>query len=134
MRLGTKGSEDSEKFFESHNLNILKESVVKHAPIFFNNNMEKYRIAFTVEDYYDYIGTSPYYSIKKRMLYSIPDQFRKNGYNIKFKTLHRYWHKYYRVHMSVKMTEEEIKEVFGKYKNMIFKLENISYKLIFNHF
>ena len=30
--------------------------------------MEKYRIAFTVQDYYDYVGTSPYYSIKERML------------------------------------------------------------------
>ena len=96
--------------------------------------MEKYRIAFTVEDYYDYIGTSPYYSIKERMLYSIPNQFRMNGYNIKFKTLYRYWHKYYRVHMSVKMTEEEIKKVFGEYKNMMFRLDNISYKLIFNRF
>lgn len=96
--------------------------------------MEKYRIAFTVEDYYDYVGTSPYYSIKERMLYSIPDQFRSNGYNIKFKTLYRYRHKYYRVHMSVKMTEEKIKEVFERYKNMMFELNNASYKLIKQHF
>ena len=96
--------------------------------------MEKYRIAFTVEDYYDYIGTNPYYSVKKRMLESIPEQFRQSGYNIKFKTLHRYWHKYYRVHMSVKMTEEEIKKVFEEYKNMSFDLNHTSYKLITKHF
>ena len=96
--------------------------------------MEKYRIAFTVEDYYDYIRTSPCYSIKECMLQSIPHQFRENGYNIKFKTLHRYCHKYYRVHMSVKMTEEEIKEVFEEYKNMMFELKNTSYKLITKHF
>ena len=96
--------------------------------------MEKYKITFTVEDYYDYIGTSPYYSIKERMLQSIPEQFKENGYNIKFKTLHRYYHKYYRVHMSVKMTEKEIKEVFEEYKNMMFELNNTSYKLITKHF
>ena len=71
--------------------------------------MEKYRIAFTVQDYYDYIGTNPCYSLKKRMLESIPEQFRQSGYNIKFKTL-RGWIRYYRVHMSVKMTEEEIRK------------------------
>lgn len=96
--------------------------------------MEKYRIAFTVEDYYDYIGTNPYYSIKERMLQSIPQQFKDNGYNIKFKTLYHYWRKYYRVHMSVKMTEKEIKEVFEEYKNMMFELNNTSYKLITKHF
>ena len=49
--------------------------------------MEKYRIVFTVQDYYDYIGTNPCYSIKERMLQSIPDLFRENGYNIKFKCI-----------------------------------------------
>ena len=99
--------------------------------------MEKYRIAFTVQDYYDYVGTSPYYSTKERMLQSIPEEFEWNGYNIKFKRVHNKlypWYTYYRVHMSVKMTEEEIKKVFGEYKNMMFRLDNISYKLIFNRF
>lgn len=95
--------------------------------------MEKYRISFTVEDYYDYIGTNPCYSLKKRMLESIPEQFRQSGYNIKFKTL-RGWIRYYRVHMSVKMTEEEIKKVFEEYKNMMFDLNHTSYRLITNHF
>lgn len=96
--------------------------------------MKKYRVAFTIEDYYDYVGTNPCYSLKKRMLGSIPEQFRQSGYNIKFKTLRCPWHKYYRVHMSVKMTEEEIKEVFEEYKNMMFSLNNTSYKLITKHF
>ncbi len=99
--------------------------------------MEKYRIAFTVQDYYDYVGTNPYYGIKKRMLESIPNLFKKNGYNIKFKCVSNKlypWYKYYRVHMSVRMTEEEIKKVFEKYKNMMFKLSNTSYKLITKHF
>ena len=39
--------------------------------------MEKYRIAFTVQDYYDYVGTNPYYSIKERMLRSIPESLKK---------------------------------------------------------
>lgn len=96
--------------------------------------MEKYRIAFTVRDYYDYVGTNPYYSTKERMLQSIPQQFKDNGYNIKFKTLYRYWNKYYRVHMSVRMTEEEIKKVLDWHKNASFGFENISYKLITKHF
>jgi hypothetical protein len=100
--------------------------------------MEKYRIAFTVQDYYDYIGINPYYSTKEKMLKSIPEEFELNGYNIKFKCVHNKlypWNKYYRVHMSVRMTEEEIKEVFKKYKDdTMFKLNNTSYKLITKHF
>ena len=94
--------------------------------------MEKYRIAFTVQDYYDYVGTNPYYGIKERMLQSIPEQFKKNGYNIKFKTLYKYWRKCYRVHMSVRMTEEKIQEVLNWHENSSFRLENVSYKLITN--
>ena len=95
--------------------------------------MEKYRITFTVQDYYDYIGTSPYYSIRERMLQSIPEQFKKNGYNIKFKCIHN-WYKYYRVHMSVRMCEKDIKQVLDWYKNASFRLTNVSYKLITKHF
>lgn len=99
--------------------------------------MEKYRIAFTVQDYYDYIGTNPYCSIKERMLESIPEQFKKNGYNIKFKKVHyklRSWRTWYRIHMSVRMTEEEIKQVLDWYENATFILDNVSYKLITKHF
>jgi len=101
------------------------------------NNMEKYRIAFTVQDYYDYVGTSPYYSTKERMLKSIPKEFEWNGYNIKFKCIHNKiypWYKYYRVHMSVIMPEEEIKRVLDQYKDASLKFNNISYKLITKHF
>ena len=99
--------------------------------------MEKYRIAFTVKDYYDYVGTSPYYSTKERMLQSIPEQFKKNGYNIKFKKVSyrlRPWSTWYRVHMSVRMTEEEIQKVFNWYKGASFSLYNTSCKLINKHF
>ena len=99
--------------------------------------MEKYRIVFTVQDYYDYIGTNTYRSIKERMLESIPEQFKKNGYNIKFKYIHSRlysWNKYYRVHMSVRMTEEEIQKVFDWHKKASFCLYNTSYKLINKHF
>lgn len=99
--------------------------------------MEKYRIAFTVQDYYDYVGTNPYYSTKEHMLQSIPQQFKDNGYNIKFKCVYNKlfpWYRYYRVHMSVRMTKEEIKKVLDWYKNASFKLNNVSYKLITKHF
>ena len=99
--------------------------------------MEKYKISFTVQDYFDYVGTSPYYSTKERMLESIPEQFKKNGYNIKFKRVHNKvypWYKHYRVHMSVRMYEKDIKQVLDWYKNASFRLYNVSYKLITKHF
>ena len=99
--------------------------------------MEKYRIAFTVQDYYDYVGTNPLYSIKERMLQSIPDLFKENGYNIKFKKVYSKLcphNKYYRVHMSVKMCEKDIKQVLDWNKNTSFRLGNVSYKLITKHF
>ena len=99
--------------------------------------MEKYRIAFTVKDYCDYVGTSPYRSTKERMLQSIPEQFKKNGYNIKFKKVSYKlfpWNTWYRVHMSVRMTEEEINKVFDWYKETSFCLYNTSCKLINKHF
>ena len=100
--------------------------------------MEKYRIAFTVQDYFDYVGTNPYYySTKERMLQSIPDLFKKNGYNIKFKKVHyelRPWSTWYRVHISVRMCEKDIKKVLDWYKDASFGLNNVSYKLITKHF
>jgi hypothetical protein len=94
--------------------------------------MEKYRIAFTVRDYYEYIGTSPYLSIKERMLGSIPNLFKEDGYNIKFKCVHNElfpWYTFYRVYISVRMSEEEIKRVLNM--NVLY---NVSYKLITKHF
>lgn len=99
--------------------------------------MEKYRISFTVQDYYDYVGTNLYCSIKERMLDSIPYLFKNNGYNIKFKCIHNKlypWHKYYRVHMSARMCEKDIRQVLDWYKDTSFRLGNISYKLITKHF
>ena len=93
--------------------------------------MKKYRINLTVEDYFDYVGTNPSLSIKDRMLFSLPEEFR-NGYNIKFKCVHNDlfpWRTYYRIHMSVRMSEQEIKRVFN-----MNTLYNVSYKLITKHF
>lgn len=92
--------------------------------------MEKYRIAFTVQDYYNYVGTSPCCSTKRRMLNSIPTLFKATGYNIKFKCIRNK----FRIHMSVRMSEKEIKEVIDWYESTNFKLYNVSYKLITKHF
>ena len=94
--------------------------------------MEKYRIAFTVQNYYEFSGISPNLSIKEMMLKSIPYLFKENGYNIKFKCVHNDlfpWRTYYRIHMSVRMSEQEIKRVFN-----MNTLYNVSYKLITKHF
>ena len=99
--------------------------------------MEKYRISFTIQDYYDYVETNPYYSMKERMLDSIPNLFIQNGYNIKFKCVSNKLYplyKYYRVHMSVRMCEKDIKQVLDWHRNASFKLNNVSYKLITKHF
>lgn len=99
--------------------------------------MEKYRISFTVQDYYNYVGTNPCCSTKEHMLQSIPDLFKKNGYNIKFKKVHyelRPWSTWYRVHMSVRICEKDIKQVLDWYKNASYRLHNVSYKLITKHF
>lgn len=94
--------------------------------------MEKYRIAFTVRDFFEYSRICPYHSTKERMLKSIPDLFKKNGYNIKFKCVHNDlfpWYTFYRVHISVRMSEEEIKRILN-----MNTLYNVSYKLITKHF
>jgi hypothetical protein len=90
--------------------------------------MKKYRINLTVEDYFDYVGTRPFMSVKDRMLFSLPEEFRK-GYNIKFKKFHS-WHDFYRVHLSLITTEEVIQKVIERYKTTGFICNNITYKEI----
>ena len=68
------------------------------------------------------------------MLESIPYEFEKVGYNIKYKKLYNYWRKNYRVHMSLRMSEEELKKILDKYDSYSHKLENVSYKIITNKF
>lgn len=71
------------------------------------------------------------------MLFSIPEEFKKVGYNIKFKKIafKAYpWFKQYRVHMSLRMTEEQLKMILKRYKNTFYGMDNISYKIITNKF
>ena len=97
--------------------------------------MKKYRINLTVEDYFDYVGTRSFKSVKDRMLFSLPEKFKK-GYNIKFKKFKKFHsgHDFYRVHLSLITTETEIKQVLDWHKNASFRLDNVSYKLIIKHF
>ena len=92
--------------------------------------MKKYRINLTVEDYFDYVGTHPFLSARDRMLFSLPEEFKK-GYNIKFKKF-RSWRDFYRVHLSLITTEETIQKVIERYKISGFMCNNITYKEI-NH-
>ena len=95
--------------------------------------MKKYRINLSVVDYYDYVGTRPFMSIKDRMLNSIPEEFEK-GYNIKFKVIkhpHSWgFHTFYRVHLSLITTEEIIQNIINRYKTTMFICNNITYKEI----
>ena len=90
----------------------------------------KYRINFTIEDYYNYVGTNPCLSRSTRVGDSIPYEFYVRGYNLKFKVLRIGYKTYYRVHISVRMTESEILQVLEKYKSYSHSLENVSYKVI----
>lgn len=86
----------------------------------------KYRIKLTVRDYYDYVGTNPYYSKFQRVKDSIPYEFTKTLYNLKYKIIKsKRYGKWYRVSFSVKMTESEILSVLDSYKDCCHSLENV---------
>jgi len=94
----------------------------------------KYRVKFTAEDYYDYVGRNPYCSLKKRVKECIPDEFLKGMYNLKFKRILKprtfYAHTYYRISFSIDMEEAEIAQVFERRKNWCYTYYNINYKPI----
>lgn len=95
----------------------------------------KLRINMTVEDYYDYIGTNPYYSKKERVLQSLPlefnDSFSNVIYNLKFKEIKSITgRRHYRVHFSANMTEEDLLKLLIRYENYCHKPEKVSYRVI----
>lgn len=91
----------------------------------------KIRLKLTAEDFYDYLGTSPSMSLTKRVLQSIPDEFRK-GYNLKFKKLKLpySYHNWYRVSISVEITEEKLQQVLDWNAKCMHKFRNFSYKVL----
>ena len=97
----------------------------------------KIRCKFTMQDYYEYIGTSHLVrdGLVRRVKSSIPNEFHK-GYNLKFKKLdpkkrsHSYWNTLYRVSITVDTTEEKIQDFLERQKGYHFQLENFSYKII----
>jgi len=93
--------------------------------------MEKIRLNLTVEDYYDYVGTSPYYSTVKRVIDSLPYEFRK-GYNLKFKMLKKRsdYRKWYRVHITVVTSLETVEKVLKDNQRYMHRFEDLSYKII----
>lgn len=93
--------------------------------------MEKIRLNLTVEDYYDYVGTNPYYSTLKRVKDSLPYEFRQ-GYNLKFKMLKKISHyrKWYRVHITVVTSLETIEKVLKDNQGRMHRFEDLSYKII----
>jgi hypothetical protein len=89
----------------------------------------KVRINLTIRDYYSYVGTNPFYSLKKRVIHSLPTELEK-GYNLKFKKLKQYGN-YYRVHISVKVDDISIiSNLEDKYKMYGLKPTNVSWKVI----
>ena len=84
----------------------------------------------TVEDYYDYVGTRPFYSIRNRAIDSLPLEFRNDLYNFKFKRIKGRWHKWYRVSFSIDTTQEEIEYVLKENETFMHQFEDMVYKPI----
>lgn len=93
--------------------------------------MEKIRLNLTVEDYYDYVGTNPYYNTLRRVKDSLPYEFSK-GYNLKFKMLKKisYYRKWYRVHITVMMPIETLDKVVKDNQTKMHRFEDLSYRII----
>lgn len=91
----------------------------------------KLRVKLTVEDFYDYLGTNPSMSLTKRVLQSMPDEFR-DGYNMKFKKVKDSWryHNWYRVSITVDITEERLQKVLDWNSQCMHKFLNFSCKPI----
>ena len=90
----------------------------------------KVRVNLTIRDYYDYVGTHPLYPTRKRVISSLPYELEK-GYNFKFKKIKRYSQILYRVHISVIIDDISVlSDMTDRYKNYMFKLENISWKIL----
>ena len=95
----------------------------------------KWRIKFTCEDWYDYIGNNTWDSLRKRAIESMPQQIKYGKfYNFKFKRVisfpYRHWHKFYRVSVSIEMTEEEILYMIKECESFMHHYGNFSYRLI----
>lgn len=84
----------------------------------------------TTEDYFSYVGTSPNYSTKRRVIDSLPMELDK-GQIIKYKKLNIHRHsKWYRVHVIADITTEQYERMLRDNTQNMKKFENFSYKLI----
>ena len=95
----------------------------------------KIRCKFTLQDYYEYIGTSHLVKdgLVDRVRSSIPYEFRY-GYNMKFKKLKNGYYTDYRVSITVDTTIEKIESFLERQKSYNFKLDNFSYKIVKRRF
>jgi hypothetical protein len=93
----------------------------------------KIRFKLTVEDYYDYVGTSPLIRLTSRVKSSLPSQLQE-GYNMKFKVVKEpySWTKWYRVHISADITQESLDRMLSNNELFMHKFKNFSMKPIIN--
>lgn len=90
----------------------------------------KIRCKFTMEDYFEYVGSRGTTSgLVQRVKSSMPSKFR-DGYNMKFKKLKNGYYTCYRVSITVDTTEEKIQDFLERQKSYNFKLDNFSYKIV----
>lgn len=90
----------------------------------------KFRLKFTVGDYYNHVGTGyrvSYKSYKQRVKDSLPYQFEK-GYNLKFKLVNQWGSIAYRVSITLDTTIENINNIIEYNSKIMFQFSNFSYK------
>jgi hypothetical protein len=90
----------------------------------------KIRCKFTVDDYFEYVGSRGTTSgLVQRVKSSMPSEFR-DGYNMKFKKLKNGYYTCYRISITVRKTEKQIQDFLEFQKNYCNKANNFSYKII----
>lgn len=90
----------------------------------------KIRCKFTVEDYFEYVGSRGTTSgLVDRVKSSMPSEFR-DGYNMKFKKLKNGYYTYYRISITVRKSEKQIQDFLEFQKDHCNKANNFSYKII----
>ena len=93
--------------------------------------MPKIRVNVTIQDWYNYIGNSTHHSTPKRVMDSIPYEFKDaNLYNLKYKKIKGWYYKLYRVHFTVIMTEEKLRSILEWHRNSACRFEDATYKVI----
>lgn len=93
------------------------------------SKLMKLKICISVEDYFDYVGTNPLYSIERRIKESLPSEIA-NGSIIAFKQINKNstFNKWYRVHLITDITQDQFNKMENFNNEAMHKYEELLYK------